>query len=59
MSLPDGDDNASADARHTLDTLDLEPAVEAQSRGQQLVIASAQCPSQAGVDVIVEIAQDY
>ena len=33
LSLPDGDDNASADARHILDTLDLEPVMEAQSRG--------------------------
>ena len=41
LSLLDGDDNASASARHTLDTLDLEPAVEAQSGGQRLVIASA------------------
>ena len=59
LLLPDGDDNASADARHTLDTLDLEPVVEAQSRGQRLVIASTQCPCQAGVDVIVKIVQDY
>ena len=33
LSLPDGDDNASADTRHTLDTLDLGPVVEAQSSG--------------------------
>ena len=59
LSLPDGDDNALADTRHTFDTLDLEPVVEAQSGGQRLVIASAHSPSQAGVDVIVEIAQDY
>ena len=59
LSLPDGDYHASADARHTLDTLDLEPVSEAQSGGQQLVIASAESPSQAGVDVVVEIAQDY
>ena len=59
LSLPEGDDNASTDARPTMDALDLEPVVEAQSGGQQLVIASAQSPSQAGVDVIVEIVQDY
>ena len=41
LSLPDGDDNASVDARHTLDTLDLQPVVEAQFGGQRLVIASA------------------
>ena len=29
LSLPDGDDNASADARHTLDGLDLDAVVEA------------------------------
>ena len=59
LSLPDGDDNASTDARHTLDTLDLGPVVKARSGGQRLVIASAQSPSEAGVDVIVEIALDY
>ena len=59
LSLPDGDDNVAAGARHTLDTLDLGPVVEVQSGGQRLVIASAQSPSQAGVDVIVEIVQDY
>ena len=45
----------------------LEPVEEAQSGGQRLVIALAQCPSdggvdrgsQAGVDIIVEIVQDY
>ena len=56
MSLPDGDDNASADTRHTLDPLNLEPVVEAQSGGHRLVIASAQCSGQAGVDVIMEMA---
>ena len=34
LTLPDGDDNASSDARHNLDSLDLEPVVEAQSGGQ-------------------------
>ena len=59
LSLPEGHDNASADTRHTLDTLDLEPVVEAQPGRQRLVIASAQSPSLAGIDVIVEIvAQD-
>ena len=41
LSLPDGDDNASADTRHTLGTLDLELVVEAQSGGQLLVFALA------------------
>ena len=43
----------------TLDTLDLQPVVQAQCGGQRLVIAPAQGPSQPGVDVIVDIAQDY
>ena len=55
LSLTDGDDNASAEAYLTLDPLPLEPVVEAQSGRQRLVIASAQCPNQAGVDIIVEI----
>ena len=59
LSLPDGDDNAPVDACHTLDTLDLEPVVEAQSGGQRLVIASTQSPSPASVDVVMEIARDY
>ena len=29
LSLPEGDDNVAADARHTLDALDLGPVVEA------------------------------
>ena len=55
LSLLDGDDSASTDARHTLDTLTLEPVIEAHSGGQRLVMTSAQSPSQAGVDVIAEI----
>ena len=39
LSLLDGDDNASAETRLTLDPLHLEPVVEAQSGGQRLVIA--------------------
>ena len=39
LSLPEGDDNVAADARHTLDTLDLGPLVEAQSGGHRLVVA--------------------
>ena len=59
LSLLDGEDNASADTRHTLDTLDLEPVVEAHSGGQRSVITSAHSPRQAGLDDIVEIALDY
>ena len=58
LSLPDGDDSVAADARHTLDTLDLGPVMEAPFRGQRLVITLPQSPSQAGVDVIVEIPHD-
>ena len=36
LSLPEGDDNASAHARQMLDTLDIRPVVGAQSRGRQL-----------------------
>ena len=59
LPLPDGDDNASAKARLTWDPLHLEPVVEAQSSGQRLVIASANCPTQARVDVIVDVVLDY
>ena len=59
LSLPDGDDNASADTCHTLDTLDLELVVEAPFGGQRVVIASAQSPCQAGVTIIGEIVKDY
>ena len=59
LSLPDGDDNASAEACLTLNPLHLEPLVEAQPRGQRLVLASAQCPAQADVDVLVDVMQHY
>ena len=59
LSLPEGDNNAAADARHTLDALGLEPIVEAPSGRHHMVIASAQSPGPAGVDVIRKIAQDY
>ena len=59
LSLPEGDDNMAADARHTLDALGLEPVVEARSGGQRMVIASARSPGPAGMDVVGEIAQDY
>ena len=59
LSLPKGDDNLAVDARRTYDTLDLGPGVEAQSGGQQLVVASARSPGQARVDLIREIVQNY
>ena len=59
FSLPEGDDNAVADARHTLDTLGLAAVVEARSGGQRLVLASARGPGLYGVDVTGEIVRDY
>ena len=59
LSLPEGDDKASAQARLTLNLLHLEPVVEAQSGGHRLVIASAKCATQAGVDIIVDVVHDY
>ena len=50
FSLPEGDDNVAADARHTLDALELGPVVEAQSGGQRLVTASARSPGPARTD---------
>ena len=41
LLLRKGDDNVAADARHTLDTFDLGPVVEAQSRGRRWVVALA------------------
>ena len=59
FSLPQGDDNVAADARHTLNTLGLAAVVEARSGGQRLVLASARGPRIDGVDVIGELVQDY
>ena len=58
FSLPEGDDNVAADARHTLDTLGVAAVVEARTGGQRLVLASARSPRLDGVDVIGEIVQD-
>ena len=41
LSLPEGDDNVAADARHTLGALGLGAVVEARSGEQRMVIASA------------------
>ena len=59
FSLPEGDDNLAADARHTIDALGLRAVVEARSGGQHMVLASAKGPGLAGVDVIGAIVQDY
>ena len=59
LSLSDGDDNASAEARLTLDPLHLELALEAKSSGQRLVLASSKCPAQADVAVLVDVMHDY
>ena len=59
LSLPEGDDNVAADARHNLDALGPEPVVEARSPGQHMVIVSARSPGPARVDVVGEIAQHY
>ena len=59
LSLPEGDDNLAADTRHRLNALELGQVVEAQSRGQRLVVAWARSPSQARMDFIGEIVHDY
>ena len=59
FSLPEGDDNVAADARHTLDTLGLAAVVEARLGGQRLALASARGPRLNGLHVIGEIVQDY
>ena len=59
FSLPEGDDNLAADARHTLDTLGLMAVVEAPAGGQRLVVASAKGPGLDGVDVIGDIMRGY
>ena len=59
FSLPEGDDNVAADARHTLDTLGMAAVVEARTGGQRLVLASARGPGLDGADVIGEIVRDY
>ena len=59
FSLPEGDDNVAADARHTLDTLGLAAVVEARSGGQRLVLVSARGLRLDGVDVIGELVRDY
>ena len=59
FSLPEGDDNVAADARHTLDTLGLAAVVEARTGGQRLVLASARGPGLDVDDVIAEIVRDY
>ena len=59
LSLPEGDDNVAADARHTIDALGLRAVVEARSGGRRMVLASPRGPRLPGVDVIGEIVQDY
>ena len=59
LSVPDGDDNVAADARHTLGALGLGSVVEPRSGEQRILIASSRGPGVAGVDVIGEIVQDY
>ena len=59
FSLPEGDDNVAADARHTLDTLGLAAVVEARSGGQRLALAPAKGPRLDRVDVIGELVQHY
>ena len=54
FSLPEGDDQVAADARHTLDTLGLAAVIESRAGGQSLVLASARGPGQDRVDVIVD-----
>ena len=49
LSLPEGDDNVSADARHMLDALSLGAVVEARSGQQRMVIASARGPGWPGL----------
>ena len=49
----------AADTRHTLDALGLGAVVDARSGGQRMVIASAQGPGPAGVDLIGEVLPDY
>ena len=48
----------SADARLTLDPLQLEPVVEAGSSEQWLVRALEECPAHAEVDILVQVLRD-
>ena len=59
FSLPEGDDNVAADARHTLDASGLAAVVQARSGGQRSVLAFVRGPGLARVDVIGEIVRDY
>ena len=59
FSLPEVDDNVAADTRHTMDALGLKPVVEGRSGGQRMVLASANGPGLAGVDVVGEIRHEY
>ena len=49
LSLPEGDDNVAADARHMLDALGLGAVVKARSGEQRMVIASARAPGLTGL----------
>ena len=57
-SLSKGHDNVAADARHTIDALGLRAVVEARWGAQRMVLASAEGPGLAEVDVIRAIVQD-
>ena len=59
LSLSEGDDFVTADARHTTDALGLRAVVEARSGGQRMVLAFAGGPRLAGVVVIGQIVQGY
>ena len=49
LSLPEGDDNVAADARHTLDALGLGAVIKARSGEHRMVIASTGGPGLAGI----------
>ena len=59
ISLPEGDDNVAADARHTSGVLGLGVVVEARSGERRMVNASARGPGLVGLDVLGEIVHDY
>ena len=59
LTLPSGNDRASADTRLTLDPPQLDPVIKARCGEQHLVLSLVECPAQEEPDGIVEVLQDY
>ena len=59
LSLPQGGDEVSTEARRALEPLHLEPVMEVSSCAQRLVVVANECLEHGAVHTMIAVLHDY